>query len=36
MNEMRIVREYRDARVMAFSGGTGEIMYEIIAKMEGL
>ena len=36
MNEMRIVREYRDGRLMAIGGGTDEIMCEIIAKMEGL
>ena len=36
MNEMRITREYRDARLMGIGGGADEIMCEIIAKMEGL
>lgn len=36
MNEMRIVRDYRDGRLMSIGGGTDEVMCEIIAKMEGL
>jgi citronellyl-CoA dehydrogenase len=35
MNEMRISRAYRDARLISIGGGANEVMSEILSKMEG-
>ena len=35
MNEMRISRYFRDARLLSIGGGADEVMREIIAKIEG-
>ena len=34
MNEMRISRAFRDARLTAIGGGANEVMSDVIAKME--
>ena len=35
MNEMRVSRAYRDARLLSIGGGASEVMSDVIAKMEG-
>ncbi len=35
MNEMRISRRFRDARLISIGGGASEVMSEIIAKVSG-
>ncbi len=35
MNEMRISRAFRDARLISIGGGASEVMSDIIAKLEG-
>ncbi|MBN2282948.1 MAG: acyl-CoA dehydrogenase family protein [Deltaproteobacteria bacterium] len=35
MNETKISRYYRDARIMSIGGGANEVMSEIIARIEG-
>ena len=35
MNEMRISRDFRDARLISIGGGASEVMSDIIAKLEG-
>jgi citronellyl-CoA dehydrogenase len=35
MNEMRISRVFRDARLISIGGGASEVMSDIIAKLEG-
>lgn len=35
MNEMRISRAYRDARLLSIGGGASEVMSDVIAKFEG-
>jgi citronellyl-CoA dehydrogenase len=35
MNEMRISRVYRDARLLSIGGGASEVMSDVIAKLEG-
>ena len=35
MEEMKIARAFRDARLISIGGGANEIMCEIIAKMSG-
>ena len=35
MNEMRVSRAYRDARLLSIGGGASEVMSDVIAKLEG-
>lgn len=35
MNEMRISRAFRDARLISIGGGASEVMSDILAKLEG-
>jgi citronellyl-CoA dehydrogenase len=35
MNEMRISRAFRDARLLSIGGGASEVMSDVIAKLEG-
>ena len=35
MNETLISRYFRDARIMSIGGGADEVMYEVIARIEG-
>lgn len=35
MNEMRVSRAYRDARLLSIGAGATEVMSDVIAKMEG-
>jgi|SaaInl7_200m_RNA_FD_contig_123_988_length_1784_multi_4_in_0_out_2_1 citronellyl-CoA dehydrogenase len=35
MNEMRISRAYRDAKLISIGGGASEVMSDILAKLEG-
>ncbi len=35
MNEMRISRAYRDARLLSIGGGASEVMSDVIAKLAG-
>jgi len=36
MNEMRISRAFRDARLLSIGGGASEVMSDILARLEGL
>ena len=36
MNEMRISRAFRDARLISIGGGASEVMSDVLAKLEGL
>lgn len=36
MNEMKVSRFFRDARLISIGGGANEVMCDIIAKMEGM
>jgi citronellyl-CoA dehydrogenase len=35
MNEMRISRAFRDARLISIGGGASEVMSDVLAKLEG-
>lgn len=35
MNETQISRYYRDCRIMSIGGGADEVMFEIVARLEG-
>jgi citronellyl-CoA dehydrogenase len=35
MNEMRISRFFRDARLISIGGGASEVMSDVLAKLEG-
>ena len=35
MNEMRISRAFRDARLLSIGGGASEVMSDVLAKLEG-
>ena len=35
MNEMRVSRFFRDARLISIGGGASEVMSDVLAKLEG-
>jgi citronellyl-CoA dehydrogenase len=35
MNEMRISRAFRDARLFSIGGGASEVLCDVLAKLEG-